>query len=259
MLEFVKVETDGHVATVTFNRPPMNMINVPAFKELAHVMTRLADDPVVKAVILAGKDSPPFGADPEVFFSLTSWDDVVALADLGHRTLWMIESMSKPVIFALHDGMCLGGAFELALSCHIRIGGSGLMFAHPETTVSMMPGWGNTQRLTRIVGPAKAAEVILTGHTIPAGEALQLGLLNHVVPNDRVFSKANEIAHAIAQKRAVCIDAVLTAIRQQWSPGLQEGFAVELTQFKKTYDPELLRHGLSAYLEGRPLTWENDG
>lgn len=258
MLEFVKTETDGHVATVTFSRPPMNMINVPAFKELAHAIAELADNPAVRVVILTGKDRPPFGADPEVFYSLRGWDDVVALADLGHRTLWMIESMPKPVIFALHDGMCLGGAFELALSCHIRIGGTGLTFAHPETTVSMMPGWGNTQRLTRIAGPAKAAEIILTGHPISADEALRWGLLNQVVPNDRVLSEAHRIATAIAQKRGVCIDAVLAAIRQQWSPGLREGFAVELTQFKRTYEPDLLRRGLSAFLEGHPLVWESD-
>jgi enoyl-CoA hydratase/carnithine racemase len=256
MNEFVKVTVTDAVATATFHRPPMNMIDRAAISEIDRTLQDLERRADVKVVVLTGGGgAPPFGADAAMLSALERWEDVVTLAELGHSALWRLETMSKPVIAALHDGMCLGGALELSLACHMRVAGSGLVFCHPETAASMMPGWGGTQRLTRIVGAAKATEIILTATPITAEEALRIGLVNHVVPSSEVLSKALAIGSVIAQKRSVSIAASMAAIGYEWRHGLRDGLAEELRQFQRTFDPGKLREGVQAVLRGTPRAW----
>ena len=172
---------------------------------------------------------------------------------MTNRTLRRIEMFRRPVIAALNDGTVLGGAWELALSCHTRVAGEGTVFSRPETSASMMRGWGNTQRLTRIAGASSATEIILTGRQVLASEALALRLVNPIVANSDVLSTATELAETIASKRTLSIEATMVAIGQQWHPGLQEGLAVELSQFCRVFCPDHLALGLEEFLAGSPV------
>lgn len=249
MSTFVSVIVKEAVATVTFERPPLNMIDRDSMREIDCALQECERRADVKAVVFTGGGgAPPFGADAE---------EVVTLAELGHSALWRLETMSKPVIAALHDGVCLGGALELALACHLRVVAERLSFAHPETAASMMPGWGGTQRLSRIVGRAKAAEIILTAMPVPAQEALRIGLVSYVVPNAEVLPKAQTLAAAIAQKRSVSIAASMAAIGYEWRRGLRDGLAEELRQFQRTFDPTKLREGVHAVVKGTTRVWSD--
>jgi enoyl-CoA hydratase/carnithine racemase len=158
----------------------------------------------------------------------------------GQRALTTIEFSSKPVVMAIYDGVCMGGGMELALSCHIRVAGSGTLFAVPEAPAGAMPVWGNTQRLVHYFGRAKALELALTGCQITANEAHVLGAVNHVVDGSEVFAKARGVAEGIARMRTRSIRAIMAAMHVPYGNGLAEGKAAELERYMEIYDPKTL-------------------
>ena len=144
-----------------------------------------------------------------------------------------------------------GGGLELAMACHIRVAGDRVRLGQPEINLGIIPGWGGTQRLPRIVGASKATEMILTGDQITAQQALQLRLVNLVVPGGEVMRQAKGLAHKIADKSAVTVSAALTAIGAGLDGGVQTGFAKEREQFARIADSEDVREGVTAFLEKR--------
>ncbi|MBI3330562.1 MAG: enoyl-CoA hydratase/isomerase family protein, partial [Candidatus Omnitrophica bacterium] len=161
-----------------------------------------------------------------------------------------IQRSSTPVIAAI-NGVCLGGGLELAMACHIRIAGDRARFGQPEINLGIIPGWGGTQRLPRLIGRAKAIEWILTGDMVTAQEALRLGLVNQVVPQDQVLKAAKDLARKLASKGAVALTQALRAIEQGLEGPLEEGLAREAEAFGAVAASDDSREGVKAFLEKR--------
>jgi enoyl-CoA hydratase len=168
----------------------------------------------------------------------------------GHNLFLKIERASKPVIAAV-NGFCLGGGMELALACHIRVCSRQAVLGQPEINLGIIPGWGATQRLPRLVGPGKALELILTGERIEAEEAYRIGLVEQIAPPERVLEEAYGLASRIASQSRISVAAALEAVTEGGSESLEAGFALEKEQFVSlaaTYDAH---EGLNAFLEKR--------
>ena len=215
-------------------------------------MQGLAADDSVKAIILTAGGSLAFvaGADIKEVSQLSSVQDATAMAALGQSVFLRVQRMPKPVIAAI-NGVCLGGGCELAMACHIRISGDRARFGQPEVNLGIMPGWGGTQRLPRLIGRAKAIEWILTGDMYSAQEALRLGLVNQVVPQDQVLKAAKDFARKIAAKGMVAIRQSLQAIEEGLQRSLEEGLALEAKAFGAVASSEDSREGVRAFLEKR--------
>lgn len=250
--QYVKVSIDDRVATVTLDHPPVNALNHQTLEELAAAMAQLAENPQVKAIVLAAAGQLAWiaGADISEIAKVTSKEESEAFLRLGQQTYSQIENMRKPVIAAI-TGMALGGGLELAMACHMRIAGDRVQLGQPEINLGIIPGWGGTQRLARIVGPAKAAEIILTGKNITAQEAARLNLVNKVVPGGEVLKTARDLARVIAEKSAPTIAAAMQAIGAGWRGDLEGGLAAEREAFMWLFGHDDVREGISAFLEKR--------
>src|SRR6516164_9998460 len=178
----IKVGKVGRVVEITIDHPPMNTISTGMLQELAEVVAKYEGDDSVRAFLLdSANQRPPFAADGAALLANPTWEAQFEMVREGQRALSAIEFSSKPVVMAIYDGICMGGGLELALSCHIRVAGKGVMFSVPEAPAGAMPGWGNTQRLVHYFGRSKAIELALTGCQITATEAHALGAVNCVV------------------------------------------------------------------------------
>lgn len=249
--QLVNVEQDGAVATLTLNNPPRNVLNLALMTELEQVAEALQKNDAVKAVVVSGS-GPLFvaGADIKVIASIRSTEEGEQLARRGQALFSKIEQMHKVVIAAI-NGFCLGGGLELAMACHIRIVGDRVRMGQPEINLGIIPGFGGTQRLPRLVGQAKAIELILCGDMINAEEAKRIGLANKVVPEGEVLKQATGMAKKIAAKGGKAIAAALIAIEEGMHEPLSIGLGREAQLFGEICQTEDMKEGLSAFLEKR--------
>ena len=256
MADFVRYTVEDRVATLVINHPPVNALNEQTLTELNAAFDALLADDGVKVIVLTGGGQLAFvaGADIGTIQSLVSGRDPVATlgaaSKAGQDLFTKIEQSTKPVIAAI-NGVCLGGGLELAMACHIRIAGDRVRLGQPEINLGIIPGWGGTQRLTRLVGPGKAIEMILTGDQITAQQAMQLRLVNMVVPGDQVLRQAKGLARKIADKSAVTIAAALKAIGAEPGADIEAGLARERALFAGLSGSEDVREGVGAFLEKR--------
>ena len=250
--ENVKAVVEDRVAVVTIDHRPVNALNRQTLEELGQTFEALAGDPAVKVVVITGGGSLAFvaGADIKEVSQLGSVEDARAMASLGQSVFLKIQRLHKPVIAAI-NGVCLGGGCELAMACHIRISGDRARFGQPEVNLGIMPGWGGTQRLPRLIGRAKAIEWILTGDMFSAQEALRLGLVNQVVPQDQVLKVAKDFARKIASKGLIAIQQSLRAIEEGLQLPLEQGLALEAEAFGAVAASDDSRAGVSAFLQKR--------
>ena len=183
-----------HVARITLHHPPANVLNLSVLKELEQVLIEVEEDEYVRVVIVTGTGR--FfcaGADLHELAHLTTVHGGAEFALRGQSLFSRIERSQKPVLVAI-NGTCLGGGLELALACHIRVAAAGALLGLPEIKLGLIPGFGGTQRLPRVVGGSKAAEMILTGESLSAEEALRIGLVSRVVPPQELLAQAEAIA-----------------------------------------------------------------
>jgi len=254
--QFIHCTVENRVATLVIDHPPVNAFNTPTVLELNETLDELFANPDVKVVIITGGGQLAFvaGADiGEINSIVTSPDARARLGDAsarGQAVFTKIEQASKPVIAAI-NGVCLGGGLELAMACHIRICGDRVRLGQPEISLGLIPGWGSTQRLPRLVSKGKAIEIILSGDQITAQEAKALGLINIVVPGDAVLRQAKGLAAKLAAKSAVAMAAALAAINAGQGLPLAEGLVKESEQFAALADSEDAKEGVSAFLEKR--------
>lgn len=242
---------EGAVATLLINRPPANTLTPELLAELSTTFDQVAKDEALKVVVLTGTGRFFIaGADIRVLASLASSKEGEAMALQGQAILDRIEGVGKPVIAAI-NGICLGGGLELALCCHIRLAAEGSRLGQPEINLGIMPGFGGTQRLARIIGQSKAMELILTGEPISAQEAKAIGLVSEVVPPEDLLRQAQGLARTIASKGQMAVRASLRAIRQGVELNLHDGLALEARLFGALCDTADRREGLSAFLEKR--------
>ncbi|MFN8595059.1 MAG: enoyl-CoA hydratase-related protein [Anaerolineae bacterium] len=220
------------MATLVIDHAPVNAFNKQTMQELSDAVDALAVNPDVKVVVVTGAGQLAFVAGADIgeiggYVKAQDMASAQAFIALGQQVFSKIEASNKPFIAAV----CLGSGLELAMACHLRICGDRVRLGQPEINLGIIPGWGGTQRLQRIVGAAKAAEMILTGDQITAQQAMQLRLVNMVVPGGEVMRQAKGLAAKIANKSAVAVAAAMNAIRAGLDAELHLGLAAELRQF----------------------------
>ncbi len=250
--QFLKITTEDRVRVITIDRPPVNALGPTLIGQLWTAFRNFANDPKVKVAILTAGGSDVFvaGADLKDFGKIKNLFHGWRLARTGQKLFSFIENLNKPVLCAV-NGVCLGGGMELAMSCHYRIASDRAKFAQPEISLGIIPGWGGTQRLPRIVGASKATELILTGDKINAQEAFRIGLINKVVPDMELQKQALGLARQISQKGLVAIGCAMRSIRKSLGSKLWFGLYFEVRYFLETLASQDCREGIKAFLEKR--------
>lgn len=239
------------VALVTLTQPPVNALSPELMTELDGTFDALASDTDVKAVVLTGAGRYfVAGADIRVLASIPASAEGEAMARRGQAILNKIEAFQKPVIAAI-NGACLGGGLELAMACHVRLAAEGARLGQPEINLGIMPGFGGTQRLPRLIGRSKAIELILTGDPISAQEALEIGLVTQVTPPEDLLRQAQGMARKMAGKSQPALRASLRAIQHGADMDLADGLALEARLFGELCDTEDRKEGLAAFLGKR--------
>lgn len=247
----ILVERRGRVAVITINRPEKrNALNIQTRAEGAAALDELRGDDSVQVVVLTGAGDKAFiaGADIAEFAERTAITQREVMLERGLFNA--IDSFPKPVI-AMVNGYCLGGGCEVALACDIRIASETASFGQPEINLGIIPGGGGTQRLPRLVGEGKAMELILTGEIIDAQTALNIGLVNHVVPADQLEAKTMEIANRMAEKSPIALRLAKEAVRLASRSNIDEGLRREVDLFALCFSSEDKDEGVSAFLQKR--------
>jgi len=232
-------KSDG-ICIVKINRPEkLNAMNIDVAKELITTFDELDKDDGVKVIILTGEGDKAFSAGADIeYMSKISADESVEYAKLGQLVTSTVELVKQPTIAAI-NGFALGGGCELAMSCDIRIAADTARLGQPEVTIGIPPGWGGTQRLMRIVGIAKAKELVYTGRMIKAPEAKEIGLVNQVVPLDSLMDEAMKMAQKIAANSTLGVQMSKIAINQGRNADLDPGLGVELLAWRNCFtDPD---------------------
>ena len=251
-MENVLLEINDAVAVVTVNRPSqLNALNSATINELSTVLDTLRADASVRAVVMTGAGEKAFVAGADIKeFAHFSVEEGRKLSAEGHRALFnKVENLNKPVIAAI-NGYALGGGLELAMSAHMRIASSDARLGLPEVSLGVIPGYGGTQRLTRLVGMGKALEMICTAGMIKADEALQWGLVNQVVAPENLQEAAMKLASKIAQQSPTAIGYALDAVRAGFEPG-GDGLQAEIEAFGKCFGTADFKEGTTAFIEKR--------
>ena len=242
---------DNAIATLTLSHPPVNALTPELLAEIESSFDSLAKNSSVKVVILTGTGRFFIaGADIQVLAGIPSSREAREMALRGQAIFMKIELFEKPVIAAI-NGACLGGGLELAMCCHIRIAAEGARLGQPEVNLGIIPGFGGTQRLSRLVGRSKALELILTGDLLSASEAKTLGLISQVLPPEELLRAAQGLARKIASKGQLAVRAALRAVTQGADLTLQEGLRQEAQLFADLCDSDDRREGIQAFLEKR--------
>ena len=247
------VDVKDGVALVTVNRPDkLNALNDQVVADLRDVVAALKADPAVKGVILTGAGPKAFAAGADIGeLAKQGVLDGRERALNGQAVLTAIETIGKPVLAAV-NGFALGGGCELAMACHIRIAGETAKFGQPEVKLGITPGYGGTQRLPRIVGKGRALHLLLTGETIDAQEALRIGLVTKVVPQDQLMAEAEKLMRQILANGPVAVALTIEAVHQGLEMTLAEGLQLEANAFGLVASTQDMKEGLTAFLEKRP-------
>jgi enoyl-CoA hydratase len=247
----VRFERDGALAIITIEHPPANAISRAVVLGIGEALEQSAADESCRAVILTGAGPKFFaaGADITEFGS----DAAATVAAAQHFTLEM-ESSRLPIIAAV-NGIAFGGGCELAMACDVRIASENARFGQPEIKLGIIPGWGGTQRLPRLIGRSAAMELLLTGDPIDAARALQLGLVSRVVGADTLLDAARDVAGRFAGQAPLAVAATKRAVTAGLDRPLREALDAEREEFVALFATEDAREGISAFLEKRPPSW----
>lgn len=245
------------VAYLTVNRPDkLNALNATLISELGHAAEQLASDPSVRGVILAGAGPKAFVAGADISELAAQGPlDGKARARAGQAVFRRFEAMDKPVVAAV-NGFALGGGCELAMACHIRIASDTAKFGQPEVKLGLLPGYGGTVRLPRLVGKGRALELLLTGTIIDAAEALRIGLVNRVVPADRLIEEAGTLVRAMLDQGPLAVRAVLEAVDAGYEMSQADALLLEANLFGLLSSSADMREGTQAFLEKRKPAFE---
>ncbi len=251
--ETIKYRKEEGIGIVTLDSPPVNALSRKMLDELDKVFDEIAQDEEVKAVVIAGAGPNAFSAGADVKdLAQLSPEQAVEVVEKGHRVFTKIEKLPKPVIAALH-GYTLGGGNELAMACDIRVASDRTRFSQPEVTLGLIPAWGGTQRMARLIGKGKAKELIFTGQMVSAQEAYRIGLVNKLVPDGEELRAAMDIARMIIMKASpLAVKLAKKAINEGLEKlAIEDALKVELECMKELAKSEDLREGMQAFIEKR--------
>lgn len=248
--ENIIFETEGPVATITINRPQsLNALNVKTIAELSEAVDQIAKDSSIRVVIITGSGEKAFvaGADIKEFSDFNS-AEAQELSAKGHQSMTdKIENLNKPVIAAI-NGFALGGGLELAMSCHIRYASDNAKLGLPEVTLGLIPGYGGTQRLPKLVGKGLANEMIFSAKMISAQRAKEIGLVNDVFSPEELLPKAKELAITISRNSPMAISKAIAAVNLS---DTDAGFENEIKSFGELFEMADKKEGVAAFIEKR--------
>jgi enoyl-CoA hydratase len=256
--ETLLFEISAAIAVVTLNRPKvLNALNATLLRELDEALQSVATDSAVRAIVLRGAEGKAFAAGADIS-ELVDADASAGeqLAGRTQRIFRRIETLGKPVIASI-DGYALGGGCELAMACTFRLANAAARLGQPEIKLGLVPGYGGTQRLPRLVGRGAALKLLLTGAIIDAAEAYRIGLVDELIDgdSDALFARAIELAGALAQMPPLATAAAIEAVDQGADRSLDEALAIEARIFGRLCGTEDKREGTRAFLEKRSAMW----
>jgi enoyl-CoA hydratase len=244
----VRLTVEDRIAVLVIDHPPVNTLDEQTFRALEETFDQAVADQEVKVIVVTGTDrSFVAGADIRMLAGMATVEDAERLAGAGQAFMLKIERSPKPVIAAINGRYCLGGGNELAMACHIRIAEERVKFGQPEICLGLMPGWGGSQRLARLV----------TGDPVRAKEAHRLGLVNRVVPEGAALDEAKRLAEKIAALSGPALKRAMGAIYAALDMEVEEAMAYEAARFGEMAATEDMREGLSAFLEKRPPCFQD--
>lgn len=239
---------------LTIDNPPVNVLNLKLLDELVSEVSKASVDSSTRGVVITGSGNNAFcaGADLKMMSSFQP-EDVEKIVRAGQNTFAAIEQCRKPVIAAI-NGLTLGGGNELAMSCDLRFASDRARFGQTEVLVGLIPAWGGTQRMSRLIGRAKAKELIFSGQIINAQEALRIGLVNKVIPDGEELRAAVDYVRMLSAKASplAVAQAKLAINKGLDEPSIEKGMQYELEGLKIVASSEDLAEGISAFLEKRP-------
>jgi enoyl-CoA hydratase len=259
MFDNLLLTREGAVAVATINRSQvLNALDTKTLHELRHLMGELADDTRVRSVILTGTGEKAFvaGADIRELAALSP-ARAREHARLGQRVFDQIERMGKPVIAAV-NGFALGGGCELAMACTLRVAADTARLGQPEVTLGLIPGFGGTQRLTRLVGTGVALDLMLTGRQVGADEALRIGLVNRVVPAASLMTAARTLAEELAARAPLAMRYIIDAVHRGLDGSLEDAQTLEASLFGLAASTADMREGTRAFLEKRKAAFTGE-
>ena len=257
-MEFTNIilEKEDNIATITFNRPPMNPISIDLVKDVNAAINNIKEDHSTRVVIITGAGDRAFaaGADVNVFKGANP-ERMRELARVGQQLSRELEDLGLPVIAAI-NGFALGGGVELAMACDIRLASDTARLGQPEVGLGITPGYGGTQRLPRLVGKGMAKLLIFTGDMIDAQEALRIGLVQRVVPQAELLGEAKALAGKLATMPPLTLAAGKEAINRGLEVDLERGLSIESLEFGILRSTEDYQEGTSAFLEKRKASFK---
>ena len=252
-MSFIKKDyVKDFIVRLTVSRPEaLNALNIDVIQELDDNLKDCINDDKVGVIILTGEGDKAFiaGADLKKMKAMNR-DEAYDFGRKGQNLTKTIEASPKPVIAAV-NGFALGGGCEISLACHIRVASDNAKFGQPEVLLGILPGWGGTQRLPRIVGYGFANEIITTGKMVSASEAHRIGLANHIVTTAELIPKCEEIAEEILKNGPNAIAQSLLCIRHSMGKDINSGLEFEVDRFSELFETEEAKEGLSAFVEKR--------
>ncbi|MCL5961335.1 MAG: enoyl-CoA hydratase-related protein [Chloroflexi bacterium] len=256
--EFVSYDVSEAVAVVTIDHPPANALNTRVIKELVELFTELESRKDVLAVIVTAAGNRFFvgGADIPELLDQNTVEGGSQFSVYGHRMMNKVEAFDRPVIAAI-NGFALGGGGELAMVCDIRMAAESARFGMPEVNLGVIPGAGGTQRLPRLVGRGRAKDLMMSGDIIDSSEALRIGLVDRVVPDAQLMTRARELASKIAAKGPVAVRLVKRAVNEGVEMPLADALKLENHLFGEACATEDKNEGVKAFLEKRPPRFRN--
>jgi enoyl-CoA hydratase len=250
--ETLLIEKQGPVALIKMNRPPVNPLNVKLYLELYDMLCELEKDESIAAIVITGAGEKAFAAGLDV--KDVANKSVAEILDFQNtvpkKCFEKLTGIAKPTIAAVF-GLALGGGSEVALCCDLRIASTDAIFGLPEINLGIIPGSGATQRLSRLVGTSKAKELMFTGDTIGADEAFRIGLVNKVVPREKLMEEAMALANKLAAKPRVALSLIKQCVDNGTNMDISSGLTLERNSFVIAYASEDGREGLSAFIEKR--------
>ena len=249
----IKIAKNNKIGIVTVNRPEsLNAMNKDVVIEFISKIEGLLSEGDIRVIIITGSGEKAFiaGADIKLMQKMNK-SEAYEFANLGHKLANTLENSDKPIIAAV-NGFALGGGSEIALACHIRVASYNAVFAQPEVKIGLLPGWGGTQRLPRIIGKGLANELIITGRNVDAQEALEIGLVNRVVSKEELINTCVDIAQLIIKNSPNAISESIELINLSSGTELNKGLSREAEEFSELFETEETTEGLTAFVEKRP-------
>jgi enoyl-CoA hydratase len=254
--QYILIEQRGAVTILTVNRPDkMNAIHRASLEEIATAVRAFVADPAQGVLIVTGAGAKAFiaGADIGELQPLGP-GDAEAISRFGQRVVALLEDSPKPTIAAI-NGFAFGGGCELALACHIRLASDNAVLGLPEVKLGIIPGYGGTQRLARLVGQGRALELILSAGSIKADEAFRIGLVNRVHPQAELLGEAEKLARKMLENGPLAVEAAIECVVRGGSLPLEQGLRFESGRFGILAASEDMHEGLQAFLDKRPANF----